>query len=169
MIRPIVKYGDPVLVHPATVVKEVTPKIHTLIDNMIDTMYAAPGVGLAASQIGVAVRIFVSDPSCGRSADNLVVMINPELVEHEGVQAEHEGCLSLPGFEATVPRPIRAIVRGLDRNGSPHEIEGRGLLARIFQHELDHLDGSLFLDHLSGLKRELIQKRVKKLRRTGDW
>ena len=169
MIRPIVKYGDPVLANPAAGVDDVTPEIQRLLDDMIDTMYAAPGVGLAAPQIGVPLRVFVSDPSSGRTASDLVVMINPELVEGDGVQTEHEGCLSVPGIEAPVPRPLRAVIRGLDRDGQIHEVEGRGLLARIFQHELDHLDGSLFLDRLRGLKRELILRKIKKLRRAGDW
>ena len=163
------KYGDPALVHSAAVIEAITPEIDRLIDDMIDTMYAAPGVGLAAPQIGVPLRVFVSDPSAGRDAGDLTVMINPELVEHDGVQTEPEGCLSVPGFEAPVPRPLRAVVRGLDRDGRTREVEGRGLLARIFQHELDHLDGSLFIDRLRGLKRELILRKIKKLRRAGDW
>ncbi len=169
MIRPIVKYGSPVLASPAAPVDDVTSEIRQLLDDMTDTMYAAPGVGLAAPQIGVPLRVFVSDPSAGRNADDLVVMINPELVERDGVQTEHEGCLSVPGFEASVARPLRTVVRGLDRDGQVHEVEGRGLLARILQHELDHLDGSLFLDRLRGLKRELILRKIKKLRRAGDW
>ena len=136
---------------------------------MVETMYAAPGVGLAAPQIGVSLRIFVADPSSGHREDGLIVMINPEIVERDGVQTEQEGCLSLPGFEAPVERPLRTVVRGLDRAGAPQQIEGSSLLARIFQHEIDHLDGSVFLDRLRGLKRELIVRRIKKLRRSGKW
>ena len=146
MIRPIVRYGDPVLHRAARDVETVTADIRTLIDDMIETMYAASGIGLAAPQIGVGLRIFVTDVSAGRNPDDLVVMINPELASQEGLQREEEGCLSLPGFEAVVPRPERAVVRGLDGEGRPCETTGVGLTARAFQHELDHLDGSLFPD-----------------------
>lgn len=169
MIRPIVRYGEPVLHKPAETVHDITPEIQTLIDDMIDTMYAAPGIGLAAPQVGIGLRIFVADVSSGRDPDELRVMINPEIIVREGVQTQEEGCLSLPGFEATVERPERAVVRGLDRDGRSHEIEGSGLTARAFQHEMDHLDGSLFVDRLRGIKRELILRRIKKLRRTGKW
>ncbi len=163
------KYGDIALQQRASDVVEVTSETQSLIDDMVETMYAAPGVGLAAPQIGVSLRIFVADPSSGHREDGLIVMINPEIVERDGVQTEQEGCLSLPGFEAPVERPLRAVVRGLDRDGAPQQIEGSSLLARVFQHEIDHLDGSLFLDRLRGLKRELIVRRIKKLRRSGKW
>ena len=169
MIRPIVRYGDPVLHRPARDVDAVTTDIGTLIDDMIDTMYAASGIGLAAPQIGVDLRIFVTDVSAGRNPDDLVVMINPELASQEGLQHEEEGCLSLPGFEAVVPRPERAVVRGLDREGRPCEAAGAGLAARAFQHELDHLDGSLFPDRLRGIRRDLIVRRIRKLRRSRKW
>jgi peptide deformylase len=169
MIRPIVRYGDPVLHQRAAEVDAITPEIETLIDDMIQTMYAAPGIGLAAPQVGVGLRVFVADTSSGRDPNDLVVMVNPEIVEREGVQTEEEGCLSVPGFEATVPRPERAVVRGLDRSGQPHEVEGVGLKARAFQHEMDHLDGTLFLDRLRGLKREIIARKIKKLRKAGQW
>ena len=169
MIRRIMKYGEPVLFRCAEVVDHITPEVHRLIDDMVVTMHAAPGVGLAAPQIGVPLRVFVADPSAGRDVNDLVVMINPELLERNGLQAEMEGCLSVPGIEAPVPRPLRAVVRGLDRDGQIQEVEGRGLLARIFQHELDHLDGALFIDSLRGLKRERILRKIKKLQRVGDW
>ena len=169
MIRPIKRYGEAVLHKPAAAVDAVTPEIGALIDDMIATMYAAPGIGLAAPQIGVDQRIFVTDVSSGRNPADLVVMINPELVAADGIQNREEGCLSLPGFEAVVPRPERAVVRGTDRDGRVREVEGTGLTARAFQHELDHLDGSLFIDRLRGLKRELIVRRVRKLRRSGKW
>ncbi len=169
MIRPIVHYGDPVLHRAARDVETVTADIRTLIDDMIETMYAASGIGLAAPQIGVGLRIFVTDVSAGRNPDDLVVMINPELASQEGLQREEEGCLSLPGFEAVVPRPERAVVRGLDGEGRPCETTGVGLAARAFQHELDHLDGSLFPDRLRGIRRDLIVRRIRKLRRTGKW
>ena len=169
MIHPIVRYGDAVLHQPATHVDAITPEIEALIDDLIETMYAAPGIGLAAPQIGVGLRIFVSDASSGRNPDELVVMVNPELTASEGIQTEEEGCLSIPGFEAPVPRPQRAVIRGLDRTGHTHEVEGVGLAARAFQHEIDHLDGTLFLDRLRGIKRELIVRRINKLRRSGKW
>lgn len=169
MIRPILKYGDHALHTPASVVDAVTPAIDALVGDMIDTMYAAPGVGLAAPQVGVPLRIFVVDISLGRDPDGLIVMINPEFVERAGMQLEEEGCLSVPGFNATVVRPERAVVKGLDRQGAPHEREGSGLLARAFQHEMDHLDGRLFVDRLRGIKRDLIVRRIKKLTRAGKW
>lgn len=169
MIRPIVRYGDAVLHARADRVDAVTPEVAALIDDMIETMYAAPGIGLAAPQVGVGLRIFVADVSSGRNPDDLIVMVNPELVAAEGVQRLEEECLSLPGFEAPVPRPERAVVRGLGRDGRIREAEGVGLAARAIQHELDHLDGALFPDRLRGVRRELIVRRIRKLRRTGKW
>ncbi len=169
MIRPILKYGDTVLHEPAAAVDSVTPDVVGLIDDMIETMYAAPGIGLAAPQIGVPLRLFVIDLSVGRDPNGLIVMINPEFVEREGLQFEEEGCLSVPGFNATVVRPGRAVVKGLDRTGQPRQIEGTGLLARAFQHEMDHLDGTVFVDRLRGIKREMIVRRIRKLSRAGKW
>ena len=169
MIRPILKYGDDVLHAPAKPVDVITPEIDRLIDDMIETMYAAPGIGLAAPQVGVGLRIFVVDLSLGHNTKELIVMINPEFVERDGMQLEDEGCLSVPGFNATVVRPEKAIVKGLDRAGVEHTREGTGLLARAFQHEMDHLDGTLFIDRLRGIKRDLIVRRIRKLSRTGKW
>jgi peptide deformylase len=169
LIRPIVKFGSSPLHQPARPVDEITPEIQTLIDDMIETMYAAPGIGLAAPQVGVPLRIFVVDLSVGRDAGQLSVFVNPEFVERDGMQLEEEGCLSVPGFNATVVRPSRAKVKGLDRHGREQTIEGTGLLARAFQHEMDHLDGVLFVDRLRGIKRELIVRRIRKLARTGKW
>jgi len=169
MIRPILKYGDSVLHERAQVVETLTPDIERLIDDMIETMYAAPGVGLAAPQVGVALRIFVVDVSVGRDANGLMTFINPEFVERDGTQLEEEGCLSVPGFNATVVRPQRVVVKGLDRQGNEHQVEGTGLLARAFQHEMDHLDGALFVDRLRGLKRDLIVRKIRKLTRAGRW
>jgi peptide deformylase len=169
MLRPILKYGDQVLHEPAQAVTDVTPEIDRIVDDMIETMYAAPGVGLAAPQIGVPFRIFVVDVSVGRDPSGLLVFINPEFLERDGLQLEEEGCLSVPGFNATVVRPSRAVVKGLDRAGNVHQHEGTGLLARAFQHEMDHLDGTVFVDRLRGIKRDLIVRRIKKLSRTGKW
>ena len=169
MIRPILKYGDGILLQPARRVDAITPEIEQLIDDMIETMYAAPGVGLAAPQVGMSLRIFVVDLSLGRDPAGLIVMVNPEFVSRDGMQLEEEGCLSLPGFNATVVRPIRAVVKGLNRAGQEYEREGTDLLARAFQHEMDHLDGKLFIDHLRGLKRDMIVRRIRKLTRAGKW
>ena len=148
----------------------ITPEIERLIDDMIETMYAAPGVGLAAPQVGVPLRIFVVDVSVGRDPDGLLVFINPEFVERDGMQLEEEGCLSVPGFNATVVRPSRAVRQGpRPRRASSSSIEGTGLLARAFQHEMDHLDGTLFVDRLRGIKRDLIVRRIRKLTRAGKW
>jgi len=169
MIRPILKYGDTTLHEKAHDVDIITPEIEHLIDDMIETMYAAPGVGLAAPQVGVALRIFVVDISVGRDPGGLMVMVNPEFVERDGTQLEEEGCLSVPGFNATVVRPMHAIIKALDRQGQPFQHEGTGLLARAFQHEMDHLDGTLFVDRLRGIKRDLIVRKIRKLTRAGKW
>jgi peptide deformylase len=169
MIRPIVKYGEGVLTRPAAPVAEVTDEIRQLIDDMIDTMYAAPGIGLAAPQIGVPLRVCVIDISGGQRGGEVVTLVNPEFVERTGMQLEEEGCLSLPGHNATVARPERVVVRGLDREGQPVTIDGTGLLARALQHELDHLDGTLFVDRLRGLRKDLILRKVRKQQRAGTW
>jgi peptide deformylase len=169
MIRPIIKYGDRTLHRPADPVDAVTPELEVLITDMIDTMYAAPGIGLAAPQVGVALRLFVVDISVGRRAEDLIVFINPEFVEREGMQLEEEGCLSVPGFTATVARPSRVVVKGLDRHGKEQVVEGKDLLARAFQHEMDHLEGTLFVNRLRGIKRDMIVRKIHKLTRTGEW
>jgi peptide deformylase len=150
-------------------VSEITSDVQHLIDDMIHTMYAAPGIGLAAPQVGIPLRIFVADISGGHNQDDLLVFINPELVAIDGTQREDEGCLSLPGFTSTIARPARALVKGLDREGREQVVDGTGLLARCFLHELDHLDGTLFVDRLRGLKKNLIVRKIKKLSRTGKW
>jgi peptide deformylase len=169
VIRPILKFGEAPLHERASEVGELTDDIQKLIDDMIETMYAAPGIGLAAPQVGVALRIFVVDLSLGHTAEDLQIFINPEFVERDGVQLEEEGCLSVPGFNATVARPQRAVVKGLDRHGEERAVEGIDLLARAFQHEMDHLDGKLFLDRVRGIKRDLIVTKIRKLTRAGKW
>jgi peptide deformylase len=169
VIRPILRYGADVLHQPARPVAAITPDILQLVDDMIQTMYAAPGVGLAAPQVGVPLRIFVADISIGRNPADLITFINPEFVERDGMQLEDEGCLSAPGFNATLARPSRVVVKGLDRDGSAQAIEGTGLLARCFQHEMDHLEGTLFVDRLRGLQKDLILRKIKKLTRSGKW
>lgn len=169
MIRPILRYGADVLHRPADAVSAVTPEIQQLIDDLVQTMYAAPGIGLAAPQVGVSLRVFVVDISVGRNADDLITLVNPEFVERDGMQLEEEGCLSVPGFNATVARPSRVVLRGLDRDGVERSVEGTGLLARAFQHEMDHLDGTVFVDRLRGLQKDLIVRRIRKLSRVGKW
>jgi peptide deformylase len=169
LLRPILRYGQRPLHTPAEPVTRFDLDLQQLIDDMIDTMYAAPGVGLAATQIGVPFRLFVVDLSVGRDPSQLIVMINPEFVERSGTQLEDEGCLSVPGFNATVLRPAVAVVHGVDRDGNPQRIEGSGLLARAFQHEMDHLDGRVFIDRLRGIKRDVIVRKIQKLQRSGKW
>jgi peptide deformylase len=169
MIRPLIRYGAGVLHERARPVETIDAAVQSLVDDMIETMYAAPGIGLAAPQVGVPLRIFVVDLSVGRDQSQLLTLINPEFVERDGVQLEEEGCLSVPGFTATVMRPARAVVKGLDREGREQTREGTGLLARAFQHEMDHLDGTLFVDRLRGIKRDLIVRKIRKLERAGQW
>jgi peptide deformylase len=169
MIRPILRYGERPLHQKAADVTAFDAALQRLIDDMIDTMYAAPGIGLAATQIGEPRRVFVVDLSVGRTPSDLIVMVNPAFVELDGVQLEEEGCLSLPGFNATVVRPARAVLKGFDRDGTERTIEARDLLARAFQHEMDHLDGSVFVDRLRGIKRDLIVRKIQKLKRSGKW
>ena len=169
MLRPIVRYGADVLHRPAAPVTDITPETQLLIDDMIQTMYAAPGIGLAATQIGVALRIFVCDISVGRNPADLITFVNPEFVEREGMQLEEEGCLSVPGFTATVARPACSVIKGLDRQGAERIVEGRELLARALQHEMDHLDGMLFVNRLRGIKRDQIVRKIRKLSRAGEW
>ena len=169
MLRPILRLGDSILSAPTRAVEAVTPEIDKLIDDMIETMYAAPGIGLAAPQVGMSLKLFVIDLSLGKDPAALKVMLNPEFVEREGMQLEEEGCLSVPGFTATVARPKRVVVRGLSREFNEYTIEGTGLLARALQHEVDHLNACLFVDRLRGISRDLILRKVKKLSKAGKW
>jgi len=169
VLRPILRLGDSILSEPARAVDALTPEIDTLIDDMIETMYAAPGIGLAAPQVGVSLTIFVIDLSLGKDPAALHAMINPQFVEREGMQLEEEGCLSIPGFTATVARPKRVVVKGLNRHGDEYTIEGTGLLARALQHEIDHLNSCVFVDRLRGISRDLILRKIKKLSKAGKW
>jgi peptide deformylase len=168
-VQSILKLGAGALRQSAAPVPALTADVQRLVDEMIETMHAAPGIGLAAPQIGVPLRIFVLDLSVGRSPSELQTFINPEIVERTGLQLEEEGCLSLPGFTATVLRPARVVVRALDRDGATRTIEGRGLLARALQHEMDHLDGLLYVHRLRGIQRVAIERRVRRLQRLGQW
>ncbi|PYR79251.1 MAG: peptide deformylase [Acidobacteria bacterium] len=169
MIRPILRYGERGLHGRAADVTTFDDALQRAIDDMIETMYAAPGIGLAAPQIGVPLRILSIDLSVGRTTGDLIIMINPVFLERDGSQLEEEGCLSAPGFNATVLRPARVVVKGLDREGREQTREGTGLLARAFQHEIDHLDGTVFIDRLRGIKRDLMVRKIHKLKKTGQW
>jgi len=169
MIRHIQLFGAEVLEKPSEPVKNITDAEVKLVNDMVETMYKAPGVGIAAPQVGVGKRIMVTDPTAGEKKDQLITLINPEIVVAEGEQYEEEGCLSIPGFSAPVLRPKHVVIRGLDLNGKEVTIEGSDLLARAFCHELDHLNGVFFLDHLSFIKRDMIKRKIKKLKSQGKW
>jgi peptide deformylase len=169
MRRPILRYGAPVLQQKAAPVTTLTADIDTLIEDMRETMHAAAGVGLAAPQVGESLRVCLVDLSAGRRPEQLLVLINPEIIEADGLQLKEEGCLSVPGIEATVPRPLKLSVRALDRDGDRCEIHAEGLLARALQHEIDHLNGILFLDRLRPEYRWAITRRIARLRRAGKW
>ena len=162
MPRSILTYGQPILRQVARPVQNLNGDLHQLIQDMVETMYAAPGVGLAANQVGSLHRVFVANPSEDHDPAKLLVVINPELVESQGEFISEEGCLSIPEFRDEVRRARRVLVRGLDRNERPIQIEGEDLLARIFQHEIDHLNGVLFVDRLSPAKRDILLRKLKK-------
>jgi len=169
MLRPIVLYGAEVLAKPSKPVTQISDNEVQLVKDMVETMYKAPGVGLAAPQVGVGQRIMVTDPSAGEKRNQLITIINPEIAESDGEQLEDEGCLSIPGFSAVVLRPKRVVLKGIDLNGKEITVEGKDLLARAFCHEMDHLNGVVFLDHLSFLKRDLIKRKIKQLAKQGEW
>ena len=168
-IYPIVKYGDPVLEKPGATVKKFDAEIEELAEDMFASMYAAQGVGLAAPQIGKSMRLAVVDVSNGKNPEAKIVLVNPEIIHAEGEVREEEGCLSIPGFRGYVVRPQFVTVRAQNAKGETFEIRGENLLARAFCHEIDHLNGILFLQHLSMLKRDLIRRKIKKLRKEGEW
>ena len=166
-IRPIVKYGEQVLHAPARPVERIDEAVHALFEDMVRTMYAAPGIGLAAPQIGVPLRVIVIDLSVGEDPKQLIRLVNPEILEREGEQKHEEGCLSVPGYSGSPTRPDRVVVRGLDPDGRERVYTATELLARAFCHEIDHLDGLLFVDRLSPLKRDLMRRKLRKRARDG--
>jgi peptide deformylase len=169
-IYPIVKYGEPVLeTRAAAVTVFDTPELNKLLDDMFESMYAAKGVGLAAPQIGVSERIAVIDLSVGEDPSQKIVLINPEIVSREGAVTSEEGCLSVPGFREQVTRAQKVTVRAQNAKGESFEMAGEDLLARAFLHETDHLNGTLYLSHVSPLKRDLIRRKVRKLIKAGEW
>jgi peptide deformylase len=168
-LRPIVKWGEAVLHSPAAPVETIDAGVAALVQDMVETMYAAPGIGLAAPQVGVPLRVIVIDLSSGEDPSQLITLVNPEIVASEGEQHEEEGCLSIPGFGGAPARPARLLARGLDLEGRERTYEATRLLARAFCHEIDHVDGLLFVDRLSPLKRDLLKRKLRKVARTDGW
>jgi len=169
MIYPVVKYGNAVLEKTAKPIEKFDEELAKLCQDMFESMYAANGGGLAAPQVGIAKRLAVIDVTVGKNPEAKIVLANPEIIHAEGEQREEEGCLSVPGFRGNVARPQYVTVRAQDATGKTFEMNGEGLLARAFCHEIDHLDGVLFVKHLSLLKRDLIRRRIRKLQKTGQW
>jgi len=168
-IHEVVKYPDPVLAKPGERVTEFTPEVEQLVNEMFETMYAAQGIGLAAPQIAISKQITVIDVSFKERPEDKLVLINPVIVDRTGKQVEEEGCLSLPDIREKVQRASWVKVRAQNVKGEFFEVEGEELLARALQHEIDHLHGILFLDHLSRLKQDLVKRRIKKLQKNGEW
>jgi peptide deformylase len=169
MIYPIVKYGNPVLEKPAAPVTEFNEDLKTLVADMFESMYEAKGVGLAAPQIGISKRLAVIDVTFKENPREKLVLANPEIIHTEGKQTQSEGCLSIPDFRENVTRANIVTVRAQDVNGKWYEKTGEELLARAFLHETDHLNGKLYISHLSALKRDLIKRKIRKLVKTGEW
>ena len=165
----IVTWPNPILDAPGDPVTDFGDGLKKLVGDMFETMYSAPGVGLAAVQVGVAKRLFVMDCSAGKDPDQRVVMVNPEVIHVEGEQNGEEGCLSFPGIFTPVERSLRAVVHAHDINGNEFEIDETELTARCMLHETDHCDGIVFLDKMSALKRELVKRKIKKLQKAGKW
>jgi len=169
MIYPIVKFGDPVLETPGKPVIEFDDKLKQLVEDMFESMYVAQGVGLAAPQIGISLRLSVIDVSFKEDPGMKLVLANPKIIKVEGKQAGTEGCLSIPDFRESVTRPKRVTVRAQNADGEWYECTGEDLLARAFVHEIDHLDGKLYISHISALKRDLIKRKIRKLKKLGEW
>jgi peptide deformylase len=168
-IYPIVKYGDPILEKSTTLVTKFDAALEQLAEDMFASMYAAQGVGLAAPQIGLSIRLAVVDVTAGKNPEAKIIFANPEVIHAEGEKREEEGCLSIPGFRGYVVRPQFVTVKAQNAKGESFEIRGEELLARAFCHEIDHLNGILFIQHLSMLKRDLIKRKIKKLKKQGEW
>jgi peptide deformylase len=168
-VRPVVLYPDPVLLTPTRPVETIDDDVRTLVDDMVETMYAEPGVGLAANQVGVGLRLCVIDLSVGEEPGALRVLVNPEVTATEGSQIGEEGCLSFPGITLDIERPYRVSVEASDLDGGSFVLEGEGFMARALLHEIDHLDGRVFLRHVSSLKREIVKRQIRKKMKSGDW
>ena len=169
MIYPIVKFGNPVLEKTSESVTVFDDELKKLIEDMFESMYAAHGVGLAAPQIGIGKRIAVIDVTFKEDPKAKLVLVNPEIIHTEGKHTQSEGCLSIPDFRENVSRPNKVTVRAQDAHGKTYEKTGEDLLARAFLHETDHLNGKLYISHISALKRDLIKRRIKKLVKVGEW
>jgi len=170
MVHPITKYGQPVLETESEAIREFdTPELHKLIEDMFDSMYAARGVGLAAPQIGIGKKVAVIDVSSGEDPEQKLVLINPVIIGQEGTQTSEEGCLSIPTFREPVTRAKRVTVRAQNAKGETFEMTGEDLLARAFLHETDHLRGTLYISHISPLKRDLIRRKIRKLQKANEW
>lgn len=169
MIYPIVKYGDSVLETPAAPVKVFDGDLEKLVADMFESMYTAHGVGLAAPQIGISKRLAVIDITFKEDPEAKLVLVNPKIIHTEGRQSQNEGCLSIPEFREPVTRPRKVTVRAQDLDGNWFEKTGEDLLARALLHETDHLEGKLYISHLSALKRDLMKRRIRKLMKAGEW
>jgi peptide deformylase len=169
MIYPIVRFGNPVLEKPASPVTVFDDKLKVLVDDMFESMYEAHGVGLAAPQIGISKRLAVIDVTFKEDPDAKLVLVNPQVIHKEGKQAQSEGCLSVPDFRESVTRAKKVTIRAQDVHGEWYEKTGEELLARAFLHEIDHLDGKLYISHISALKRDLIKRKIRKLVKLGEW
>jgi peptide deformylase len=169
MILKIVKYPEPVLSQPGEPVTEFNEELKKLVDDMFETMYASQGIGLAAPQVAVAKRVTVIDLSQGKNPEEKLVLVNPEIIFREGKQYEEEGCLSFPEIREKVQRASKVKVRAQDLQGKWFEMDGEELLSRAFQHEIDHLDGMLFIFRMSSLKRDLVLRKIRKMQREGTW
>jgi len=162
LVLPIIKYGNPILTKKAKEIKNINQKIVDLAQNMVRTMHSIPGIGLAAPQVNVSKRLITIDLSVGEKSQDLIILANPELLSHEGEDISEEGCLSIPDVQEKVKRAARVIVKGIDLESNEKIVEAEGLLARVLCHEIDHINGKLFIAHLSPLKRSLIRKKLKK-------
>lgn len=169
MIYPIVKFGDAVLERRAEPITVFDDELKKLVEDMFESMYAAHGVGLAAPQIGISKRLAVIDITFKEDPDAKLVLANPEIIHTEGRHSQNEGCLSIPDFRESVTRPKKVTIRAQDVNGQFYEKTGEELLARAFLHETDHLNGKLYISHLSALKRDLIKRKIRKLMKAGEW
>jgi peptide deformylase len=168
-IRPIVLYPDPVLLRPTRPLESIDDRVRDLVRDMVETMYAAPGIGLAANQVGESLRVCIVDLTSGHGPGELKVLINPEVRAVEGSQIGEEGCLSFPDITLDVERPYRATLEALDLDGTCRTITGEGLLARAMLHEIEHLEGQVFLRHVSAVRREMVKRRIRKLIKSGEW
>jgi peptide deformylase len=166
-VRKIVTFGHPVLHQAALPIRDIDQEIVDLARDMVLTMHAAPGIGLAAPQVAAGKRLITVDLSVGERPQELIVLINPEFLEKEGEAVSEEGCLSVPGVHENVRRPARVVVKGTDLEGKEKVIEAEGIMARVFCHELDHIEGRLFIEHLSPLKKALVKKKLKKAKPSG--